>query len=157
MANLDTHINRGKTDVQDKLKNAVADVQKIGDEFQQVKDGIANMPGGLDTDIQQMIADAKEQGKNEANQDVEGVKSSAVTDAKNAADSIKTDVTAKIADNTTARGKLSTIRSKYGKSAIDSAVTAIDQNTRKGNDLMKQLEDAMKDADQAIRDVQGKL
>lgn len=157
MANLDTHINRGKTDVQDKLKNAVADVQKIGDEFQQVKDGIANMPGGLDTDIQQMIADAKEQGKNEANQDVEGVKSSAVTDAKNAADSIKTDVTAKIADNTTARGKLGAIRSKYGKSAIDSAVTAIDQNTRKGNDLMKQLEDAMKDADQAIRDVQGKL
>ena len=158
MANsMDSYVTKGKSDVQDKLKRATDDVQKIGAEFQEVKTGLSNMPGGLDDDIQTMIEEAKEQGKSEADADVEGIKATAVTDAKSSADSIKTDVTQKITDNIQAKGKMSGIRSKYGKSAIDKASTALDQNSQKGKDLMKALEDAMKDADQAIQGVKDKL
>ena len=154
---MDSYVTKGKTNVQDKLKEAANDVSKIGTEFQEVKTGLSDMPGGLDEDIQSMIELAKEQGKQAADADIEGIKASAVSDAKNAADMIKTDVTKKINDNTLAKTKLSNIRSKYGKSAIDKASSAIDQNSQKGNDLMQMLDMAMQNADQAIQNVKDKL
>ena len=104
-----------------------------------------------------MIEQAKDQGKREAEADIEGVKSSTVADAKSSADTIKSDVTQKISDNQTAKGKMGAINSKYGKSAIDTAITALDQNTQKGNDLMQMLDEAMRDADQQIDSVKGSL
>lgn len=157
MANLDTYVTKGQSDVQDKLKKAADDVQRMGDDFQETKEGLSGMPGGLDSDIAAMIEAAKDQGKAEAEADIEGVKSSAVADAKASADSIKTDVTQKMNDNATAKSKMEGISSKYGKSAMDRAATALDQNTSKGNDLMKMLDDAMRDADQAIEGVKGNL
>lgn len=157
MANLDTYVTKGQSDVQDKLKKAADDVQRMGDDFQETKEGLSGMPGGLDSDIAAMIEAAKDQGKAEAEADIEGVKSSAVADAKASADSIKTDVTQKMNDNATAKSKMEGISSKYGKSAMDRVATALDQNTSKGNDLMKMLDDAMRDADQAIEGVKGNL
>ena len=115
------------------------------------------MPGGLDSDIVDMIEAARDQGKTEVEADIEGVKSSAVADAKSSADSIKTDVTQKINDNAAAKSKMEGISSKYGKSAMDRAAAAIDQNTSQGNELMRMLDDAMRDADQAIESVKGGL
>lgn len=40
---------------------------------------------------------------------------------------------------------------------MDRAATALDQNTSQGNDLMRMLDDAMRDADQAIEGVKGNL
>ena len=157
MANMDTYVTKGKSDVQDKLRDATRDVENIGKEFQETKDGLSGMPGGLDSDIAAMINDAREQGKNEAAADIEGVKSSAVVDAKSSADNIKSDVTQKINDNATAKNKMSGIKSKYGKSAMERASTALDQNTAKGNQLMDMLESAMKDADTAIAAVKDNL
>lgn len=157
MANMDVYVNKGKSDVQDKLKTATDEVKRMGDEFKETKDGLSGMPGGLDSDIQSMIEQAKDQGKREAEADIEGVKSSMVADAKSSADSIKSDVTQKISDNQTAKGKMGAINSKYGKSAIDTAITALDQNTQKGNDLMQMLDEAMRDADQQIDSVKGSL
>lgn len=157
MANLDTYVTKGQSDVKDKLKKAADDVQRMGDDFQETKEGLSGMPGGLDSDIAAMIEAAKDQGKAEAEADIEGVKSSAVADAKASADSIKTDVTQKMNDNAAAKSKMEGISSKYGKSAMDRAATALDQNTSKGNDLMKMLDDAMRDADQAIEGVKGNL
>lgn len=157
MANIDTYIAKGQTDVQDKLKEAVADVQRMGEEYQEVKEGISGMPGGLDSDIEALIAAVGVEGKKEAEADIEGVKSSVVSDAKSSADSIKTDVNQKINDNVTAKAKIEGISSKYGKSAMDRAASALDNNTAMGNDLMKTLDDAMKDADQAIEGVKGNL
>lgn len=157
MANMDTYVSKGQSDVKDVLKQAMADVQKMGDDFQETKDGLSGMPGGLDTDIAAMIESARDQGKAEAEADIEGVKASAVADAKSSADSIKTDVTQKINDNATAKSKMEGISSKYGKSAMDRAATALDQNTAKGNDLMRMLDDAMSDADRAIEGVKGNL
>lgn len=157
MANMDVYVNKGKSDVQDKLNAATDEVIRMGDEFRETKDGLSGMPGGLDSDIQSMIEQAKDQGKREAEADIEGVKSSMVADAKSSADSIKSDVTQKISDNQTAKGKMGAINSKYGKSAIDSAITALDQNTQKGNDLMQMLDEAMRDTDQKIDSVKGSL
>lgn len=157
MANMDTYVTKGQSDVQDKLKKATDDVQRMGDDFQETKEGLSGMPGGLDSDISAMIEAARDQGKAEAEADIEGVKSSAVADAKSSADSIKTDVTQKINDNATAKSKMEGISSKYGKSAMDRAATALDQNTSQGNDLMRMLDDAMRDADQAIEGVKGNL
>lgn len=157
MANMDVYVNKGKSDVQDKLKAATDEVKRMGDEFKETKDGLSGMPGGLDSDIQSMIEQAKDQGKREAEADIEGVKSSTVADAKSSADSIKSDVTQKISDNQNAKGKMGAINSKYGKSAIDRAITALDQNTQKGNDLMQMIDEAMRDADQKIDSVKGSL
>ncbi len=157
MANMDIYVTRGQSDVQDKLQRATDDVQRIGEDFQETKEGLSGMPGGLDSDIVAMINDAAKEGKNEAEIDIEGIKSSAVADAKASADSIKADVTQKINDNATAKSKMEAISSKYGKSAMDRAATALDQNTTKGNDLMKMFEDAIRDADQAIEGVKGNL
>lgn len=157
MANMDTYVTKGQTDVQDKLQKATDDVRRIGDDFQETKEGLSGMPGGLDSDIAAMIEAARDQGKAEAEADIEGVKSSAVADAKASADTIKTDVTQKINDNATAKSKMEGISSKYGKSAMDRAATALDQNTAQGNDLMQMLDDAMRDADQAIEGVKGNL
>ena len=157
MANMDTYVTKGQTDVQDKLQKATDDVQRMGDDFQETKEGLSGMPGGLDSDIAAMIEAARDQGKAEAEADIEGVKSSAVADAKASADTIKTDVTQKINDNATAKSKMEGISSKYGKSAMDRAATALDQNTAQGNDLMQMLDDAMRDADQASEGVKGNL
>lgn len=157
MANMDTYVTKGKSDVQDKLKKATDDVQRMGEEFQETKEGLSGMPGGLDSDIAAMIEAARDQGKAEAEADIEGVKSSAVAEAKSSADSIKADVSQKINDNATAKSKMEGISSKYGKSAMDRAATAIDQNTSQGNELMRMLDDAMRDADQAIESVKGGL
>lgn len=157
MANMDTYVTKGKSDVQDKLKKATDDVQRMGEEFQETKEGLSGMPGGLDSDIAAMIEAAGDQGKAEAEADIEGVKSSAVAEAKSSADSIKADVSQKINDNATAKSKMEGISSKYGKSAMDRAATAIDQNTSQGNELMRMLDDAMRDADQAIESVKGSL
>lgn len=157
MANMDTYVTKGQTDVQDKLQRATDDVQRMGEDFQETKEGLSGMPGGLDSDIADMIEAARDQGKAEAEADIEGVKSSAVADAKASADTIKTDVTQKINDNATAKSKMEGISSKYGKSAMDRAASALDQNTDKGNNLMQMLDDAMRDADQAIEGVKGNL
>ena len=157
MANMDTYVTKGKSDVQDKLKKATDDVQRMGEEFQETKEGLSGMPGGLYSDIVDMIEAARDQGKTEVEADIEGVKSSAVADAKSSADSIKTDVTQKINDNAAAKSKMEGISSKYGKSAMDRAAAAIDQNTSQGNELMRMLDDAMRDADQAIESVKGGL
>lgn len=157
MANMDTYVTKGQTDVQDKLQRATDDVQRMGEDFQETKEGLSGMPGGLDSDIAATIEAARDQGKAEAEADIEGVKSSAVADAKASADAIKTNVNQKINDNATAKSKMERISSKYGKSAMDRAATALDQNTTQGNDLMQMLDDAMRDADQAIEGVKGNL
>lgn len=157
MANMDSLIAKGRSDVQDTLKKATQDVQKMGDDFQETKDGLSGMPGGLDDDIAALIEAARDQGKAEAEADIEGIKASAVADAKSSADSIKSDVNQKISDNATAKSKMEGISSKYGKSAMDRAATAIDQNTAKGNDLMQMLDDALRDANQAIDGIKGGL
>ena len=150
-------VDRGRTDVKDVLKKATDDIQRMGDEYQEVKTGLSDMPGGLDADLAAMIADAKDQGKGDAAAEIEKLESSKVADAKSVADSIKTDVTQKISDNTTAKSKIEGISSKYGKAARDRAVTALDQNNTTGNDLLKMLDDAKENADQVIREVKGRL
>ena len=154
---MDTYVEKGKKDVEDQLKGAVDDVQRIGDEYEEVKTGLSDMPGGLDEDLLAMIEDAKDQGKTEADADIEGLKASIVSDTKSNADSIKSDVAQKISDNAQAQGKLGGISSKFGKSAIDRASAAIDQNTKMGDDLMKALDEAMSEADQAIQGIKDKL
>ena len=156
MANIDTYITKG-TDIREALKGAAEDAKKIGDEFKEVKDGLSDMPGGLDSDLVDMIKAAEDQGKGEATADIEGIKSSAVADAKKNVDSIKSDVTQKISDNQTAKSQISSIRSKYGKAALDSASAAIDQNTNRGNDLMKMLDDAVNDANNTIQNIKNSL
>lgn len=157
MANLDTFIRRGDTDVKDKLKSATSDIQKMGADFEETKEGLSGMPGGLDSDIAAMIEAARDQGRAEAEADIEGVKASAVADARANADSIKGDVTEKIRENNAAKSKMGAIRSKYGKSAIDQASAALDQNTDKGNELMNVLDQAMEEADREIAGVKDRL
>ena len=158
MANsMDSYVSKGKSDVQDKLKEGTDSIDQIGDEFQGVKDQLQDMPGGLDADLVAMIKDAENSGRREALQDIDATKSAIIDTAKSAADSIKGDVQGKISENSTAKGKLEGINSKYGKDAISQAKSAIDANSKKGEDLLKLLDDAIKDADQSVQGVKDKL
>jgi hypothetical protein len=158
MANsMDSYVSKGKSDVQDKLKEGTDSIAKIGDEFQGVKNQLQDMPGGLDVDLIAMIKDAENSGRSEVLQDIDATKSAIIDTAKSAADSIKGDVQGKISENSTAKGKLEGINSKYGKDAISQAKSAIDANSKKGEDLLKLLDDAIKDADQSVQGVKDKL
>ena len=158
MANsMDSYVSKGKSDVQDKLKEGTDSIAKIGDEFQGVKNQLQDMPGGLDADLIAMIKDAENSGRSEVLQDIDATKSAIIDTAKSAADSIKGDVQGKISENSTAKGKLEGINSKYGKDAISQAKSAIDANSKKGEDLLKLLDDAINDADQSVQGVKDKL
>ncbi len=158
MANsMDGYVQKGQSHVQDRLRQGTDSISRIGDEFQGVKDQLQDMPGGLDDDLIAMIKDAETSGRSEALSDIEAAKSSIIEAAKTSADSIKGDVQGKISDNTSARGKLDGISSKYGRDAISQAKRAIDANTQKGEDLLRTLDDAIKDADQSVQSVKDRL
>ncbi len=154
---MDSYVTKGKSDVEDQLKKGVEDISKIGDEYRDVKDQLQDMPGGLDDDLLAMIRDAEETGKSEALQDIEATNQSIIDAAKSSADTIKGDVQSKISDNTSASGKLDGISSKYGKDSISQAKSAIADNTKKGEELLRMLDEAIKDADQNVHSVKSSL
>ncbi len=154
---MDSYITRGQMDVTDKLNEGKDQVSQIGDEFREVKDQIQDIPGGLDDDLKDMIKNAELSGRQEALADIEVVERSLIDTAKTTADSIGGDVRNKISDNTSVMGKIDGINSKYGQGDLARAKAAIDANTRKGEDLLRMLDDAIKDADQSTQRVKDKL
>ncbi len=157
MGSMDSLISRGESDVQKKLKEGTESIEAIGEEFEGVKDQLKDMPGGLDDDLLQMIREAEEAGRGEALRDIEDANRRIIDTAKQEADSLKSDVQSKISDNASARGQLDSISSKYGRDSISQAKSAIDANTDKGEELLRMLEEAIKDADKNIGDVKTKL
>lgn len=157
MASMDTLIDMGKRDVQEKLKEGTADITRKGADFQGVKDQLTDMPGGLDADLQQLIKDAVDQGRADAAADIEETKKAVIDLARKTKDSISGDIKTKISDNNTAKGKLDGVNSRYGKGAIDRAKSDIADNTRRGEDYLKVLQDVMEKADQDIMNVKDKL
>lgn len=157
MANgMDSYVKKGK-DLEGDIKKGESDIAKIGDEFKGVKDQLQGMPGGLDSDLVQMIQDVETSGRAEALSDIEAAKSSIIDKAKAESDTLRSDVQTKIADNTTARGKLDGLTSKYGKDSAAQAKAAIDANSKKGDDLLKALETTIKNADTSVQGVKDKL
>ena len=156
MASMDSHVKKG-ADIKDEISKGVETIQEMGKEFQGVKDALQGMPDGLDADLTALIQNVETQGKNDVTQDIEATKSSVIDQAKSSADSLKSDVTTKIGDNTTAKGKLDGITSKYGKDAVAQAKTAIDANSQKGQDLLKDLETAIQKADGDIQTVKSNV
>ena len=154
---MDSFVEKGQSEVKDKLKEGTDKISGIGDEFKGVKEQLSDMPDGLDSDLANMIKDAEQSGRAEAMSDIESARASLIDTAKSAADTIKSGVTDKINDNNTARGKLDSISSKYGKDAIGNAKTDIDANTQKGQDLLSNLADAIRDADKDVEQVKSSL
>lgn len=158
MANsMESFQSRGRSDVQDKLKEGTDSIARIGDEFQEVKDQLQDIPGGLDDDLLDMIRQAEADGRSEAMRDIDAVKSSVIDTAKREADSIGGDVQTKLSDNTAARGTLDSISSKYGRDAVSKAKSAIDANSKMGEDILKMLDTAVKEAEQNVQDVINQL
>lgn len=154
---MDSYVTKGKSDVQDRLTEGVSDISKMGDEYRGVRDQLQNMPGGLDADLLAMIKDAENQGREEATRDIEATKRAVIDTAKQSADQIQSDVNSKINDNNTARRTLEGISSKYGRDAINQAKTSIEGNTKMGQDLLKTLETAVRNADQSVQSVKDSL
>lgn len=156
MASMDSHVKKG-TDIQGDISKGVETIQEMGKEFQDVKVALQGMPGGLDAELSTSIQNIEAQGKIEVTADIESTKRSVIDQAKTMADTLKSDVTTKIGENTTARGKLDGITSKYGKDAVSQAKTAIDANSQKGQDLIKDLEAAIQKADSDVQTVKGNI
>ena len=156
MKGMDSHVKKGK-DIQGDISKGVINIQEMGKEFQGVKDALQGMPNGLDADLTALIQNVETQGESEVRADIESSKSSIIDQAKTTANVLKSDVTTKIAENTTAKGTLEGITSKYGKDAVTQSKTAIDANSKKGQDLIKDLEAAIKKADSDVRTVKGNI
>lgn len=156
MASMDSHKKKG-VDIEKEIGKGVDSIKEKGKDFQTVKDALKGMPGGLDQDLVNAIQNVEKQGKIEAQKDIDNTKSSVIDKAKASADTLKSDVNKKIGDNKTAKGKLEGISSKYGKDAISKAKSSIDSNTQKGQDIISNLDSAIKQADQDVQTVKGKL
>lgn len=154
---MESLMSKGRSDVQNRLKEGTDSIARIGDEFKEVKDRLQDIPGGLDADLLDMIRQAEVAGRNEAMQDINAAKSSVIDTAKAAADSIGGDVQSKISENTAARGTLDGISSKYGRDAISKAKGAIDASSKMGEDILQMLDEAVKEADRDVQDVINKL
>lgn len=156
MASMDG-LKKSGADTKGNLQKGIEEITRMGDDFQGVKDQLQGMPEGLDADIVAAIKEAEDTGRAEASADIEAARSSIIDQAKSSADTIRSDVQSKISENKTAQGKLDGISSKYGKGAIDRAKSAIADNTRMGEDLISDLENAVKAADQGVKDVKDRL
>ena len=152
---MDSYVSKGD-EIKDQLNQGVEEAGDKARDFEGVKQGLSGMPGGLDPDLLQMISDAEEQGRSEARADIEQTVSNVIDNAKRTGDSLKSDVQQKVSDQA-ASSRLAGISSKYGKAAIDSARTAIDQNAATGQDLMSALDSAMSDADSKISSIKDSL
>ena len=153
---MDSYVSKGD-EIKDQLNQGVEEAGDKARDFEGVKQGLSGMPGGLDPDLLQMISDAEEQGRSEARADIEQTVSKVIDNAKRTGDSLKSDVQQKVSDDQAASSRLAGISSKYGKAAIDSARTAIDQNAATGQDLMSALDSAMSDADSKISSIKDSL
>ena len=156
MAGMDALKGRGG-DTTKKLEGGVEDITGMADDFKGVKDQLQDLPDGLDADIVSAIKDAEDAARSEAAADIDATQRSVIDQAKAAAESIRGDVQTKISENKTAQGKLDSINSKYGKGAVDNAKRTIAENTRMGEDLIRDLENAARAAEQRIADAKGKL
>ena len=152
---MESYVEQGKTNVGDKLADAKKEAESVGQDIEGFKNGLSGMPGGLDADLAQAIADAEEQGRQEAQADIESIKDTIVRDAKSSADTIKSEVTEKINEYGTAQGKIDSISSKYGKAALDNATRALSDKTKTGNDLMADLEKEIQQADSDIESIKS--
>lgn len=156
MASMDSHVKKS-VDIQSDISKGVETIKEMGKDFQEVKEALQGMPRGLDADLTALIQNVETQGRSDVSQDIEATKSSVIDQAKSTADTLKSDVTTKIGENTTARGKLDGITSKYGKDAVNQAKSAIDANSQKGQDLLKDLEAAIQKADADVQSVKGSI
>ncbi|MCR5734730.1 MAG: hypothetical protein K6G22_09020 [Lachnospiraceae bacterium] len=152
---MDTHVKTGDN-LKKNIEKGDTQIEKIGEEFKTVKDGLKGMPS-LDADLEQQIKDIETAGRAEAMADIKSVESSVIDTAKTSGDTLKSDVNTKIKDNNTAKGKLDSIKSKYGKDSVAKAKASIDANTQKGDDLLKNLADAIKNSDTIIQNVKDNL
>ncbi|MCR5735396.1 MAG: hypothetical protein K6G22_12395 [Lachnospiraceae bacterium] len=152
---MDTHVKTGDN-IKKNLEKGDTQIEKIGQDFKGVKDGLKGM-SSLDSDLEQKIKDIETAGRAEAMADIQSVESSVIDTAKSSGDTLKSDVNSKITDNNTAKGKLDSIKSKYGKDSVSVAKTAIDANTKKGDDLLKALEDVIKSSDTRVQNVKDNL
>ena len=150
-------ISKGESEVRDKLKEGTEKISDIGNEFQDVKDQLQDMPGGLDSDLLDMIREAEASGREEATADIDAVKSSIIDAAKSSADTIKGRTESKITDNDAAIRKLEGINSKYGKDQISQAHNAIEDNTKQGEDLLRMMEEDIRQSETDIAEVENNL
>ena len=152
MATMETLRGKGQTDVIKTSDEGIKEAGDIGQEIEGVKNQLSDMPSGLDPEVVQGIDNAKESAREEARQDVEQVINGKIEESRRNAESIKQEINGKIADNNSAANKLSGIDSKYGAAAIANAKQAIDQNTKTGEDINNELQQAV---DNAKRQVEG--
>ena len=145
MATMETLIQQGKKDVIDVSTQGVKDTQAISTEIEQVKQGMSDMPDGLDPELSSMIESAENSARDEARRDVDEVIRNQIEKANDALQTSKSEIGSKIADNNSAKSKLDAISSKYGQAERRNATGALDANTRMGQDGLSEMEQNLSD------------
>jgi chlorite dismutase len=114
-------------------------------EIDAMKSGLEGMPDGLDGEILRAIEQAEQMGKAQAVSDISNVEQQ-LDNAKEKGNTINAQIDQKLNQNTSAIGKLESIKNnRFGKGA-DSAICAVRENTKTGEELQKDLERAMQQA-----------
>lgn len=120
---------------QEKVKSA----QEMRAEIDNLKSGLESMPSGLDDEIPSAIQAAEQAGRDQATSEVNEVQNQASQDLAQA-ESIKSEVEAKISENNSAKSALDSLKSnKYG-GGIDSATSAIEANNAVGENIKSNVD-----------------
>ena len=138
MENLKDRGEQIQRTVGEKVKTA----EEMRAEIDALKQGLEGMPAGLDDEITSAISEAREAGRREAISDIEGVEGE-VEAANQEGAGINAEIDKKISETTSATRKLESIRStRYGGGA-DAAIGAARENTSRGEEAKRALEEAM--------------
>lgn len=120
---------------QEKVKSA----QEMRAEIDNLKSGLESMPSGLDDEIASAIQASEQAGRDQATSEVNEVQNQASQDLAQA-ESIKSEVEAKISENNSAKSALDSLKSnKYG-GGIDSATSAIEANNAVGENIKSNVD-----------------
>ncbi|MGI6500026.1 MAG: hypothetical protein ACOX1S_03940 [Anaerostipes sp.] len=149
---LDVLKEQGQKDIEDKTKEAVDKANAIRKDRDVVVGAVDGLSDDLESDILSKAKESKDTIDREATDDLENVKNDDLGKVGDSLDTITDEVSEKKSLNAQASSKLDSINSKYGREQISATQEAIRDNTKDGEELIKELEKAHQEALEKINE-----
>lgn len=142
-------INQKKLEKMSETQNVAVQASRIETGITEFYKILEALPDGLDQEISDQIEDARDAAREEAGKDGDELVTAQQKTNKEF-ESLCEMATAKIKDNATAVEKLKSIRTKYGRTQILSAITEINANTEKGEYIISDAQRALMQIDEKL-------
>lgn len=122
-----------------KSQEEVKSAQEMRTDIDILKEGLQNMPSGLDDDIVAAVQAAEQAGREQATRDITEVQNQINQDMA-IAETIKSQVDAKISENKAAQASLESLKTNRYGGGIDQATNAIETNNALGENIKSNID-----------------